>query len=61
MPIPEDEARENIDRLLIKAGWTVSNQSETNILAHRGLNFTLKSGQVRFADYLLYVDGGAAA
>lgn len=62
MPTPEDKARENIDRLLINAGWAVRDQSDANILAHRGVairNFTLKSGH-GFADYLLYVDGRAA-
>jgi type I restriction enzyme, R subunit len=62
VPTPEDKARENIDRLLIKAGWAVRDQSDANILARRGVairNFTLKSGH-GFADYLLYVDGRAA-
>ena len=62
MPSPEDQARENIDRLLTKAGWAVRDQSNANILAYRGVairNFTLKSGH-GFADYLLYVDGKAA-
>jgi type I restriction enzyme, R subunit len=61
MPTPEDKARENIDRLLTQAGWAVRNQSDTNILAYRGVpirNFTLKPG-LRFADYPLYVDGRA--
>jgi len=62
MPTPEDQARENIDRLLTKAGWAVRDQSDANILTYRGLairNFTLKQGH-GFADYLLYVDGRAA-
>ena len=62
MPSPEDQARENIDRLLTKAGWAVRDQSNANILAYRGVairNFTLKSGH-GFADYLLFVDGKAA-
>src|SRR6266496_1096933 len=62
MSTPEDQARENIDRLLTQAGWTVCNQNDANILAYRGVaiqNFTLKSGH-GFADYLLYVDGRAA-
>jgi hypothetical protein len=47
MPNPEEQARENIDRLLSQAGWAVRNQSDANILAYRGVairNFTLKSG-----------------
>src|SRR5947208_8006314 len=62
MPNPEDKARENIDRLLAKAGWAVRDQSDANILAYRGVairNFPLKQGH-GFADYLLYVDGKAA-
>ena len=62
MPTPEDRARENIDRLLIQAGWAVRHQSDANILAYRGVairNFTLKPGH-GFADYLVYVDGRAA-
>ena len=37
MPIPEDKARENIDRLLTQAGWAVHDQSDANILAHAGV------------------------
>jgi hypothetical protein len=37
MAIPEDKARESIDRLLTKAGWAVRNQSDANILGYRGL------------------------
>src|SRR6266511_289538 len=62
MSTPEDQARENIDRLLTQAGWTVCNQNDANILAYRGVaiqNFTLKSGH-GCAEYLLYVDGRAA-
>jgi type I restriction enzyme, R subunit len=62
MPTPEDKARDNIDRLLAKAGWAVRDQNDANILAYRGVairNFTLKPGH-GFADYLLYVDGRAA-
>jgi hypothetical protein len=46
MPSPEDKARENIDRLLTQAGWAVRDQSDTNILAYRGVairNFSLKA------------------
>jgi len=62
MPTPDDKARENIDRLLTQAGWTVRNQSDANILAYRGVairDFALKQGH-GFADYLFYVDGRAA-
>jgi len=59
---PEDQARENIDRMLANAGWEVRDVSEADISASRGLairNFPLKSGH-GFADYLLYVNGSAA-
>jgi type I restriction enzyme R subunit len=59
---PEDQARENIDRMLAQASWAVFNQSDANISAAKGVairNFTLKSGH-GFADYLLYVNGRAA-
>jgi hypothetical protein len=37
MPTLEDQARENIDRLLSQSGWTVRDQSEANILAYQGV------------------------
>ena len=58
---PEDEAREQIDRMLDAAGWAVQNAAKANIHASRGValrNFVLKTGH-GFADYLLYVDGAA--
>jgi len=61
MAQPEDQARENIDRMLIKAGWSVCDSGEVHISAFRGLairNFSLKAGHGE-ADYLLYVDGRA--
>jgi type I restriction enzyme R subunit len=62
MTSPEDQARENIDRMLASAGWEVRNVGDANISASRGLairNFPLKTGH-GFADYLLYVNGSAA-
>ena len=59
---PEDEAREEIDRMLRDAGWAVQDAAKANIHASRGValrNFSLKPGH-GFADYLLYVDGSAA-
>ena len=56
---PEAEARENIDKQLTAAGWTVQLRSEANVSAGRGVaigEFPLKSGYGE-ADYLLYVDG----
>ncbi|MDN5863935.1 MAG: DEAD/DEAH box helicase family protein [Gammaproteobacteria bacterium] len=59
---PERKARQTIDKLLIEAGWRVSDPSEANIHVARGVairEFPLKQGH-GFADYLLYVDGEAA-
>jgi type I restriction enzyme R subunit len=59
---PEQQARQEIDRLLAAAGWRVSDLGEANIHAARGVairEFPLETG-FGFADYLLYVDGKAA-
>ncbi len=60
-PLPEAEARQQIDALLVAAGWQVQNAKATNIHAARGVairEFPLPGHG--FADYLLYVDGKAA-
>ena len=62
MAQPEQQAREEIDRLLQAAGWRVCDLAAANIHAARGVairEFPLESG-FGFADYLLYVDGKAA-
>jgi type I restriction enzyme, R subunit len=62
MPGPEDQARENIDAALEKAGWKVQDYKKANLSAARGValrNFTLING-LGFADYLLYIDAKAA-
>ena len=59
---PEAFAREEIDRLLISAGWHVCSMRDANIHAARGValrEFPLEPG-FGFADYLLYIDGKAA-
>ncbi len=58
----ESDARENIDRLLRQAGWSVCDAARANIHAACGVairEFPLKPGH-GFADYLLYVNGKAA-
>ena len=58
---PEQDARRQIDKLLVQAGWRVCDADQTNITAHRGVairEFPLPGHG--FADYLLYVDGRAA-
>ncbi len=62
MAQPEQQAREEIDRLLQAAGWRVCDLAAANIHAARGVairEFPLETG-FGFADYLLYVDGKAA-
>ncbi len=59
---PEEEAREEIDRLLIAAGWSVQDYKSVDLHAAQGValrEFPLKDGYGE-ADYLLYVDAKAA-
>ncbi len=59
---PEDIAREQIDRMLVSAGWAVQDAKAVNLYAKQGVairEFELKTG-FGTADYLLYVDGKAA-
>ena len=61
MASPEQRARQEIDRLLTQAGWSVQDMAAVNLHAARGVairEFPLEAGQ-GFADYLLYVDGKA--
>lgn len=58
----EQDARAQIDRLLLAAGWHVQDPKAANLHAGLGVairEFPLKDGR-GFADYLLYVDGKAA-
>ena len=58
---PEQDARRQIDQLLVQAGWHVCDADQTNITAHRGVairEFPLPGHGL--ADYLLYIDGRAA-
>ena len=55
---PEEQARENIDRLLEQAGWVVQDSDSINLYAGSGIavrEFPLRAGHGR-ADYLLYVN-----
>jgi len=57
----EARARQQVDALLIAAGWCVCDLQDADIRAHRGVairEFPLASGH-GFADYLLYIDGKA--
>ena len=58
----EQEARAQIDRLLVAAGWHVQDPKAANLHAGLGVairEFPLKDGH-GYADYMLYVDGKAA-
>ena len=53
---PEEKAREEIDRLLDLAGWTVQDVQQLNLRAALGVavrEFPLKNGP---ADYVLFAD-----
>ena len=56
---PEEKARQQIDRLLKSAGWTVQDYQELHLSASLGVavrEFPMAEG---FADYLLFVGGKA--
>ena len=53
---PEDRARQHIDQLLTKAGWTIQDREQMNLGASLGVavrEFPMSSGPT---DYLLFVD-----
>jgi len=57
----EQDARRQINQLLVQAGWHVCDIDQANIAAHRGaaiLEFPMPGHG--FADYLLYIDSRAA-
>ena len=58
---PEQEARTEIDGLLVAAGWSIQRRNEADLTVAQGVaicEYPLKKGH-GFADYLLYVDGAA--
>ena len=53
---PEEKARQNIDRLLTAAGWTIQDREQRNLGASQGVavrEYPMSSGPT---DYLLFVD-----
>jgi type I restriction enzyme R subunit len=59
--LPEQQARERIDAMLIAAGWAVQSRDAVNLHAAKGVavrEFHLLPGH-GIADYLLFVDGKA--
>ena len=58
---PEQQAREEIDKALVAAGWLIQDRAELNLTAGRGVavrEFPMASGH-GFADYMLFVGGKA--
>ena len=53
---PEQIARDEIDRLLELAGWTVVSKSEVNLSASKGVAVREYQTDVGPADYVLFVD-----
>ena len=59
-PLPEQQARQRIDALLLSAGWIIQDNAEFNRNAGEGVavrEFALPNGP---CDYLLFVGGKAA-
>ena len=56
---PEDQARENIDRMLANAGWVVQDKSAANLTAGHGVVLRELSFKTGEPDYTLFVDGKA--
>lgn len=55
-PMSEAQVRDELDRILEKAGWAVQDDSTKNLFAGRGVAVREVSTAVGRADYLLYVD-----
>ena len=56
---PEDRARQHIDRLLTKVGWTIQDREQMNLGVSQGVavrEYPMSSGPT---DYLLFVDRSA--
>jgi type I restriction enzyme R subunit len=53
---PEQRARDNIDSMLIQAGWVVQSKNETNLGAATGVAIREYQTEVGPADYVLFVN-----
>ena len=54
--LPEQKARENIDKLLTQSGWTIQDFKNLNPAASIGIavrEFPVENG---FVDYMLFID-----
>jgi len=54
---PEQKARDNIDRMLEKAGWAVQDKNKINFKAGLGVAVREYQTEVGPADYVLFVEG----
>ncbi len=57
---PKQEAREQVDRQLVQAGWQVQSMRDLSISAARGVAVREFPLTIGFADYLLYADAKSA-
>ena len=53
---PEQLARDNIDKMLVKAGWVVQSKSKVNLGAGKGVAIREYQTDIGPADYVLFVD-----
>lgn len=58
---PEEIARQQIDMILGRCGWTVQDKSEMNLHATKGVALRELSFKTGEPDYTLFVDGKAIA
>ena len=56
---PEQQARREIDAMLISAGWLVQDRRRLNLHAALGIALCETDVERGFADYMLFVDGKA--
>lgn len=55
-PLTEAQVREELDKLLIAAGWSVQDVNQMNLVGPRGVAVREVHTSAGYADYLLYVD-----
>jgi type I site-specific restriction endonuclease len=58
---PEEKARQQIDAILSRCGWTVQDKSQMNLHAAKGVALRELSFKTGEPDYTLFVDGKAIA
>ena len=53
---PEQIARDQIDSMLILAGWVVQSENKVNLAANKGVAVREYQTDAGIADYVLFVD-----